>query len=326
MIFKNSINIDTQFINKCNKLDDFLNFIKDKNIKFNDLLICIRNDTKKINKILELLNIDNVFFNELNNTVSEKLKFSDRIIKYCSEYYLILIIQVKNNSNNWKYLTYNILCHNPYKSIYNQFLRWSNKNFFKKAFNNFNDKHIKKINKIHIIDSTNISNKYGNENVTINPEYKKKKVTKISILCDKNKIITATSLFKINEKEKKFKNKNIKTFVHDSKTIQETIDNTNKNIIIKKILGDGGYKTNIKCKKNNKVIKIITPNRKNQKNKLNNKKENKELKERYKIENVIGSLKMNNSRIHLRKERKEKHFLSWVYIGCLYHNVKILKI
>ena len=34
------------------------------------------------------------------------------------------------------------------------------------------------------IDATLINNKYGCENVTLNPEFKKKKITKLSLVCN----------------------------------------------------------------------------------------------------------------------------------------------
>ena len=324
MIFINHTQVNADFLINIKKEIELYDALRNKKILFNDLLISIRNDETKMNILLKILNINNVFFNELLD-VSNKLKYSDKKVTYSPEYYLILILHVKNNMNNWKSLQKLLLCHSPYKSIYNQFLRWSHKDLLEKIFKKYLNKNIEKIKDIQIIDASSISNLYGSENVTINPEYTKKKVTKVSLLCDKQKIITSLCLFKTHTKEKKFKNKNIVTFEHDSKTIQNTIDNGIKNLKIEKIIGDGGYKTNNIIKNNKKKITIITPNRKNQKNNLNSKNEEKELKERYKIENVFGLLKMNNSRILVRKDRKIKNFLSWFYIACLEHNIKMFK-
>jgi len=325
MFFKNICDIDTQFIDDSNNLLDFFNSFRKINFNFNELLINIRNNKTKMNKVLFLLNINKNLFYELYEIINNKSKYSDRKVTYCIEYYLILILHVKNNLNNWKSLQSLILCCSPYKSIYNQFLRWSNKDLFYNAYyKNISNNNIL-INNVQIIDASSCSNKYGSENVTINPEYKKKKVTKVSLLCDDNKIITSVSPFDIKTTSKKYKGKNIKTFIHDSKTIQKTVNNVNNFINIKKIIGDGGYKTQDLIKQNNKKIPIITPNRKNQKNNLNNSEENNALKQRYKIENVICSIKMNNERIFLRKDRKIKHFISWLYIACLEHNTTILK-
>lgn len=326
MFFKNNIKINDEFINTSLTLIKFFELLRTEQIKFNDMLLNIRNDKNKMSIILKLLNINIIFFYELMDILLKKYIFSERIFKYTIEYNLILILQVKNNLNNWKILQSLILCHNNYKSIYNQFLRWSKKKYFKLAFDNYLNNNKEKINKekTQIIDATVCSNKYGSENVTINPEYKKKKVTKISLLCDTNKVITSICSFNLKVKETKFKNKNIVSFVHDSKVIQKTINSGNKNIEINKIIGDGGYKTKNMIFSNKKEIKIITPDRKNQKNKLNNEQDKKDLTIRYRVENVFSSLKMNNERIMLRKDRKIENFMSWFYIGCLEHNIKIL--
>lgn len=99
----------------------------------------------------------------------------------------------------------------------------------------------------------------------------------------------------------------------------------NKQLNITKIVGDGGYKTNTPIIKNNAIIKIITPNRKNQINKLIIDEDKLLLKKRYQVENVLGSIKMNNERIMLRKDRKNISFNSWFNIAILEHNIKILK-
>ena len=75
--------------------------------------------------------------------------------------------------------------------------------------------------------------------------------------------------------------------------------------------------------KNNKKIKIITPNRKNQINKLITTGYKELLKKRYQVENVLGSLKMNNERIMLRKDRKNISFYYWFNMALLEHNIKI---
>ena len=44
---------------------------------------------------------------------------------------------------------------------------------------------------------------------------------------------------------------------------------------------------------------------------------------RFRVKNVFSPLKLNNERIMLRKDRCLTMFLSWFYIGCLEHNIKI---
>ena len=318
--------MNTNFILESNNLLSFFNEFRKHNILFNDLLKMINKNKTLLDKVLFLLNINNELFYEILKVIKKNYVGNDRPLTYCFEYNLILILHVKNNLNNWSILQSLIICHNNYKSVYNQFCRWSKTGVFVKAYeNNIND-NISKINlnKTGIIDATSISNKYGSESVTINPEYKKKNVTKMSVLII-DKIIVGTTDFKTNDKEVKLKNKifNIKTFEHDSKTIQRTVDNVNKKIIIDIIVADGGYKTNLVTSKNNKKIKIITPNRKNQINKLITAGDKEQLKKRYQVENVLGSLKMNNERIMLRKDRKNISFYSWFNIALLEHNIKI---
>lgn len=48
---------------------------------------------------------------------------------------------------------------------------------------------------------------------------------------------------------------------------------------------------------------------------------NKKLNYRYIIENTICSIK-KEERINLRKDRKIKVFMGWVYISSLKHNLK----
>ena len=103
-------------------------------------------------------------------------------------------------------------------------------NIFKYAYDIYNSINYVKINHKNLdlfIDCTYIPNKSGVENVGCNPEYKKKKVTKISGLCDKNKCILSISECLIST-------------MHDVKTIPRTlkninVDTKNKNI---NIIGD----------------------------------------------------------------------------------------
>ena len=181
--------------------------------------------------------------------------------------------KLKECNSNYKY---------HYKTIYNKFKLWSSKNVFKNAFYNFKSKFN---TNLLLIDATSINNKYGSENVTLNPEYKKKKVTKLSIITDKNKFIYLVTPFDIKNNYT-----NYSTSVHDVKMIYKSfneikiIDNKSKYFIL---LADKAYKTNDKFKLNGKNIKIITPDKKNTINKNNN-FNNKRLKQRIIIENSIN--------------------------------------
>jgi hypothetical protein len=61
-------------------------------------------------------------------------------------------------------------------------------------------------------------NKYCSENVVINPKYKKKKVTKLSLVINKNGFIHSVTYFDI-----KNKNDNYSTAIHDVKMINKNL-------------------------------------------------------------------------------------------------------
>ena len=184
---------------------------------------------------------------------------------------------------------------------------------------------MKKIEDV-LIDASSFSNKYGSENVTINSEYTKKNITKLSLITTKQGAILSIKPFEVNNKKIMYNNKEkiIKTTVHDSKTIQKSVDLIKNNIEILNIVGDKGYKTSNVITKNNKKINIRTPNKKKQKKNLNTKESNLKMKGRYKIENVFGIIKMNNERIMLRKDKTLINFIGWVYIASLENNLKFL--
>ena len=200
------------------------------------------------------------------------------------------------------------------RTIYNKFRLWTSQKVFEKAFNNY--KTIYKTNLL-LIDATSNVNKYGSENVVLNPEYKKKKVTKLSLIVNKKGFIYSVSYFDI-----KNENENYSTAIHDVKMINKNLSNINKvnnesNYF--HLLADKAYKTQDEFKLNNKIVKIITPDKKNAKKK-NTKFLNKKLKKRTKVENVNCFIK-KQERIMVRKDRKIKYYMSFVYITCLMNNI-----
>jgi len=137
----------------------------------------------------------------------------------------------------------------------------------------------------------------------MNPTYYKKNVTKLSIICDTNKIPLSITPFK--------------STTNDRKTIIDSINNTN----IKKrvyLIGDKGY---ISTKFNRQVllkkykVKLITPRKKNQKNIRISKLMKSKLKIRNRVENCIQSIKSFN-RISIRKDRKLINYMNFVYMAC----------
>ena len=160
----------------------------------------------------------------------------------------------------------------------------------------------------------------------MNPEYKKKNVTKLSCISTNNKFILSIIESKTNNRRDNFnEDKNYKTHEHEVKSIQKTLNQINNKIETKNkifLLGDKAYVTKSKYELNGKEIKILRPIKKNDKNYKLDETEKKKLKERYKIENVFCSLK-KYERIILRKDRKIKNYMSFVYITSLIENIRI---
>jgi len=210
------------------------------------------------------------------------------------------------------------------------------------------------------IDTTLINNRFGNENIGVNVEYKKKNVTGLQFIVDDNKIPLSFSVI-TNNNIKNFFYKNSSNIVyrstlkHEIKAVQNTLNNIPKklkpynNI---KLIGDKGYITKEKFNVFNKVINIITPikkyskkdNKKDNKNKNNNNnikhiKDNKNIKKnkknnkininllnkRHIIENYFAILK-NRDRIKNRKEKKIIYYTNFVYLDMfLYLSSKIIQ-
>ena len=219
------------------------------------------------------------------------------------------------------------------KTIYNEYNKWSKDGIFETAYNYFIKENYFKLSKLKnnkfinlFIDVTKISNKNGSENIGqfkklsflnltlrgINVEYKKKNVTSLTVICDSNKIPIGIQYIDVNIKPNK---KN--TFKHEIKNVQNTLNTIPIDFKYHKVnlIGDKGYISQEKFKLGHKKISIITPKRKNQK--IQNTKIEKELlKDRYKIENLFAHIKTFN-RIYLRKDKKIKNYMSFVYMGLL---------
>ena len=279
-------------INSQNELDFFNNFKKLK-ITFNNLLLNIKHDVIVLTKLLTLLKINTDLFFSLFETIKRYNSCNEYKRIYCTEYNLILILQVKNNANNWSFLQKLSICDGSYQNVYNQYCRWTKKGIFEDSFYNFTlNLNLQKEENL-LIDASSFSNKYGSENVTVNSEYTKKNITKLSVITTKQGVILSVKPFEVNSKKIIYnkEEKIIKTTEHDSKTIQKSVD------LIK-----------------NK-IEILN---------INTIENNLNMKGRYKIENIFGIIKMNNERIMLRKDKNLINFMGWIYIACLENNLKFL--
>lgn len=224
-----------------------------------------------------------------------------------------------NDINRWSFISklkdYNSNFKFHYKTIYNKFVYWSKKDIFKNAFYNYR---FKSNTNLLLIDATSINNKYGSESLIINPELKKKKITKLSVVSNNNNFIHSIEVFDL-----KTKNENYNTGVHDVKMIKKSLEkikiNNESNYFY--LLGDKAYKTKEIIKLDNKIIKIITPDKKNTKVKNTN-FINEKLKKRIKIENVINKLKFFE-RVKTRKDRNINNYMSWIYISSLINNINV---
>jgi hypothetical protein len=89
-----------------------------------------------------------------------------------------------------------------YKNVYNQYCRWNKKGIFETSFYNFTlSLNLKKTEDL-LIDASSFSNKYGSENVTVNAEYTKKNITKLSFITTKEGTILSIKPVEVNEKKK----------------------------------------------------------------------------------------------------------------------------
>ena len=280
-----------------------------------------------------------------NNILNNKYPKNNHKVYYSNEYYLNNIFYMLNDINKWKTLEliklYNpVLINNKlakthYDTIRKKFNKWVNDGIFILAFKECINSNV--INKdIELtIDSTFINNKYGIEEIGLNTDNKKKKASKISLITDNNKFIYSIINIKINEKQqtkvdkrlninknlKKYKKR--KGFVHDVKTIQDSLNSINPKYNFNNIslLGDKGYISNNNYYYKDKKINLITYKKKNQ---VQNSKEiTNKLKKRIYCENAIGLIKKNEM-IMTRKDHKIKNYMGFIYLGCLINNLKIL--
>lgn len=151
-----------------------------------------------------------------------------------------------------------------------------------------------KINKMYSVKEININNKFTKHKKRLT-NIKNKKINKINNYCIRNK----------------------KTFCHELSGVQKTLDTININIEnIKKVnlIADKGYITQTKFYLQEHLVNLICPTKINQKN--TSFKNKLLLKKRYVIENFFANLK-KDARISLRKDKKIKNYLSFVFMRML---------
>lgn len=250
---------------------------------------------------------------------------SKRKRTYTNKYFLSQFKIMLNDLVSWESLivtkNYPTNSEYHYKYLNQVFNKWVDLDLFKLAYSELLNTYYFKLNNALklktlnlFIDSTYIINKYGTDNITKNPEYKKKKVSKLSIICDENKNILSAVECKTHINL----DKKCNVFSHDIKSVQDTINEIQIKIpsyVRTKIIGDKGYITQKTFKLNGKNVKIIAPKRKNQKSK-NTKNEKDVLTKRYVVENSNANFK-KAERVMVRKEKLIKNYMGFVYLSML---------
>jgi hypothetical protein len=126
------------------------------------------------------------------------------------------------------------------------------------------------------IDSANINDKYGSQLANFS-QNKKKRITKISVISNANKIVYAVEFFKGS--------------INDIKTVEKSVEVFPKKILNNNkitLTGDKGYimKKEAMDKLALKNIRLMTPKKKNQKIKTDAETK-KHLVKRYTVDNTI---------------------------------------
>ena len=242
------------------------------------------------------------------NTVIKVCPFKKKS-KYSYSYYYDMFMLVLKHVNSWLSLSvtsnYGNKSKYHYTTVRKMFNKWTNHNVFKISYYEMLkdyklDKPIKGADLF--IDACFISNKTGSELVGINSMYYKKNVTKLSIICDSNKIPLSITPFK--------------STTNDCKTIIDSLTDLKLKSKVN-LIADKGY---ISTKINRNIlfkqykIKLIYPKKKNQKNMRMSKITKTKLRVRNKVENCIQMIKSFN-RTMIRKDKKLNNFVSFLFIG-----------
>jgi hypothetical protein len=243
--------------------------------------------------------------------------------KYSYDYYLTHFNIVLANGIKWQCLEIDGTALHHWKTIYNEFNKWSKHDIFEIAWRRFminnyhNINHIRKSRHFKVfIDVTKINNKGGVEGIVINNEYQKKNITPVTILCDDKKLPVSVNTLKCKTTYKSGR----KSCSHDVTGVQDALCNIPMeipNYIKISLTGDKGYisQKEYNILNNNQAIKITAPNRRNQDLKTSPQSK-KLLQERYKVEHAINNLK-SKTKISNRTDRRLFTYLSFIYLSFI---------
>lgn len=251
---------------------------------------------------------NNTYKKYILDTVNDLLPSKKKTF-FSNEYYLENFQYMLNDLCKWQSLS--IIYKNSkqyhWKTIANKFRQWSRFNIFEIAYDKMLADNILSENRSSTtlnlyIDTSDISNLNGSE-LTGYGQNKKKKQTKVSFICDRNKNVYCMSFYTPN--------------TSDVKTIISSINQIKNKFKYRKInlVGDKGYiSLAVKNELKNFNIDLIYPHKKNMTPTPQRSKTH--LKKRYLIEHTIKDNKKNN-RISLRKDKLIQTFKSFLFLSAI---------
>ena len=259
-------------------------------------------DKKTIKIIMDEINNN---YNKLFNHYNRKYKL-DELLK-C----IIIILKLGISYRNISLYT-NI----NWNTIYKFYIKLINTDLIKNLYVRYKNNYISEMNtdiKYLYTDTTFICNKNGKQLIDYNPQVKKHKTTKISLIIDDFNNPIAVGVYK--------------STIHDSKIIKSQLDDLYKESPIlfdnnKTLVGDSAYDSKSLEEKitNLKLGKLLRPkNIRNTKSKnINNYtlKNKVILKQRINIEHKISIFKQYN-RLYKRNDRYISPFINFIYLTSL---------
>lgn len=230
---------------------------------------------------------------------------------YSTEYYFNNMIDMLKNKVSWNSLVFPDKPKHHNSTIRKMFAKWSKLNIFQMVYNKILDDNYVPIlderNRFSlIIDSSKIYNRNGVEFIGTDYDNPKKKVTKISIITDMNKVPLNVEVFKGTEHD-------TNTIIGTHKGLPKYIKESTINLV-----ADKGYKLKAVRKKKlyKKGILLCEPRRKNEKKRKIDNYKKELLKKRYKIEQSIEQIKKYN-RICIRRDNLGVTYKSFMFLGLI---------
>ena len=254
--------------------------------------------------------------------ISNKLFIQNHKSKYTLDEILTVIEYILVTGSSWRSLNLGIFKQQYiWQSFYYHFYKFCKMNLFKNIYTDILKKYFKtnisgKL-KYLSIDSSFIKNEYAS-NVDFNNQYKKKRLSKLSLIVDSKGVPISSILKAGNISDQSLFNSNFKDILID-------ITCNNKNNKHKRyLLADSGYDSvAIKNKiKEYNIIPIIRYNKRNTKNKniiaVNTltKKESDTCIKRMVIENCFSWL-YKNRRLCKRYDKQNIVYLNFLYIAFI---------